>query len=102
MGKIAKPTKQEEIILEVMNAKGFEMYTPGGDEWVRKLILSAFKKIRGKKKFNAQDCEKYIDDRCMKAPSKYAEVWDSEPRYHIAEYTGRMLEACGYQPDSMW
>jgi hypothetical protein len=90
--------KIDELVKEVEQRKDFEMFSVGGNTYVRKLILSVFTKIRGKAKFGPQECEKYIRERKKKVPEKYSEVWDSEPSRHIDDYANQMLELCGYQP----
>lgn len=94
-------TKEQQIdmlVKKVQQRGNFAMYTPSGDEYVRKLILTTFTKIQGSKKFGPVECEKYLRDRKNKAPERYSEVWDTEPSNYIDAYVSQMLELCGYQP----
>ena len=74
----------------------YEMFTPAGDRACESMVKAARKKILGKKRLTKDDVQKLYDEGRKKISAKYPEVYDTEPRGHIAHRISLALKEAGY------
>ena len=74
----------------------YEMFTPAGDRACESMVKSARKKILGKTRLTKEALQKIYDDGMDKVEAKYPEVFDTEPRGHIAHQFSKALKEAGY------
>lgn len=72
------------------------MFSRAGDRACHSLVKSASKKILGKKRLAKQDIQDLFDNGRKKISVKHGEVFDTEPRYHIARGINNALKEAGY------
>ena len=74
----------------------YEMFSKAGDRACHSLVTSASKKILGKKRLTKQEVQELFDNGRKKISVKHGEVFDTEPRYHIARGFNNALKEAGY------
>jgi len=74
----------------------YEMFSKAGDRACQSMVNSATKKILGKTRLTKSDIEKLYTEGINKVEAKYPEVWDTEPRGHIAHQLSNALKSAGY------
>ena len=74
----------------------YEMYTPAGNRACESMVKSARKKILGKTRLTVEAIQKIYDDGLEKVNNKHSEVYDTEPRWHIARKLSEALKEAGY------
>lgn len=74
----------------------YEMFSEAGNKACQSMVNSAKKKILGSKRLTKADVQALYEGGMDKVEAKYPEVWDTEPRGHIAHQLSLLLKEAGY------
>lgn len=74
----------------------FEMYTKRGDNACKTGVKKIFKKIEGKQRLTELEIGQYFSNVIEDIAKKHKEVWDTEPYWHIRNFTNIALKEIGY------
>jgi len=74
----------------------FEMFTTSGNNACKSLVERIGKKIMGKTRVTSDEVVKMVEEGRKKISKKHGEVYDTEPRYHIARNVSKFLKAAEY------
>ena len=74
----------------------YEMITEAGETACQRLVDRITTKIMGLSRFTASDILEQIETGRKLISVKHGEVFDTEPRVHIADQVNKALRAAGY------
>lgn len=75
----------------------FEMYTPAGNLACRRL---ATRMVKSTIKLDTRPkLTKFFNDELNKVAEKHGEIWDTEPRCHLARFAETIGEMHGFEFD---
>lgn len=89
-----KPLPSYRVKLE--NRSSFEMFSKRGDNACKTGVKKIFKKIEGKRRLTQEVICAYVLKVINEINEKYGEVYDTEPRNHILDFTNMALKENGY------
>lgn len=74
----------------------YEMFSAAGEKACQSLVDSIDKKIHGKERMTKERIQELYDAGRKKISEKHGEVYDTEPRGHIARQISKSLKKAGY------
>jgi hypothetical protein len=74
----------------------FEMFTPAGNRACQRLVDNITKKIHSKRRYTAEEFSQMLEEGQSAIAKTYGEIYDSEPRVHIAHLLSKELKKAGY------
>ena len=74
----------------------YEMFSPAGDKACHAMVEKATKRILSKERLTLKDVQEMYEDGMSQIKGKHPEVWDTEPRGHIAYRLSQALKEAGY------
>ena len=74
----------------------YEMFSEAGNIACHSMVEKATKRILGKERLTLNDVQEMYEDGMSQINQEHGEVWDTEPRSHIAHNISKALKEAGY------
>jgi hypothetical protein len=82
--------------IDVIDNYSFEMFSERGNKACRSMMKKIYKKVGGRARVEKEDIFKFIRDEVLVITNEHAEIYDTEPQYHIADLTRKIFDEFGY------
>lgn len=89
-------TNKNKMYNTTTKVNDFEMFTPAGNRACQRLVNNISKKIHSKRRYTAEEFSQMLEEGQAAISKTYGEIYDTEPRVHIAHLISVELKKAGY------